>query len=415
MKIKVLHIVGGSFNDGAYKGANILHRALLKLNIESKLLNDTPPKNNQNNIKNFDKSIVYINNSFFKKLINNIFILLEKVLKSIYLPSPRSTFTLGFFGFDITKIKEYKNTDIVHIHWLNQGFIKLKSLSKINKPVVWTMRDMWPFTGGSHYNMDFKKYESSYLSKKIQNVKKNNYNKNFQFVAISDWLKNEAEKSHVLKEFNIKRIYNNIDTKNFKIINQDKARSILKISTKKQIILYGAQNPQSKRKGWNIFVETLKKLDKSKYFLLIFGKFWSQETLEDIGIEYKNLGFVDNKKKLNIAYSSADFFIATSIQEAFGKTWAEAMACETPVICFENTPASEIIDHKINGYIVKNFDSEKLLDGIHWLSKEIKNKKYKRVGARNKIMDFDAKIIAKKYINLYKNSLKTHKLRLSNF
>jgi len=268
------------------------------------------------------------------------------------------------------------------------------------------MRDMWPFTGGSHYNMDFKKYESSYLSKKIQNVKKNNYNKNFQFVAISDWLKNEAEKSHVLKEYNIKRIYNNIDTKNFKVIGQDKARSILKIATKKQVILYGAQNPQSKRKGWNIFVKTLKKLDKSKYFLLIFGKFWSQKTLEDIGIEYKNLGFIDNKKKLNTVYSSADFFVASSIQEAFGKTWAEAMACETPVICFKNTPASEIVDHKINGYIVRNFNSVGLLHGIHWLSKKIKNKKYKRVGARNKIMDFDAKIIAKKYIDLYKNSLK---------
>ena len=50
---------------------------------------------------------------------------LEKILKSIYLHSPRETFTLGFFGFDITKLKEYKNADIIHIHWLNQGFITL--------------------------------------------------------------------------------------------------------------------------------------------------------------------------------------------------------------------------------------------------------------------------------------------------
>ena len=408
MKIKVLHVVGGSFNDGAYKGANILHKALLDSNIDSKLLNDSPPLNNPNDTENHDETIIYINNSFFKKLINNIYIILEKVLKSIYLPNPRSTFTLGFFGFDITKIKEYKNADIIHVHWLNQGFIKLKSLSKINKPVVWTMRDMWPFTGGSHYNMDFKKYESGRLSKIIQNFKKNNYNKNFQFIAISDWLKSEAEKSYVLNERSIKRIYNNINTKDFKIIDQGEARSNLNISTKKQVILYGAQNPQSKRKGWDIFVETLKKIDKSKYFLLIFGKFWSQKTLEDIGIEYKNLGFIDDKKKLNTAYSSADFFVTSSIQEAFGKTWAEAMACETPIVCFKNTPASEILDHKINGYIVKNFNSMELLNGINWMSAKIKNKEYKRVGARNKIMEFDAKIIAQKYINLYENTLKMH-------
>ena len=88
-------------------------------------------------------------------------------------------------------------------------------------------------------------------------------------------MKNKAEKSNVLKEYNIKRIYNNIDLKDFNIITQNTARSILKISTKKQIILYGAQNPQSKRKGWDIFVETLKKLDKQKYFLLILPiLFW---------------------------------------------------------------------------------------------------------------------------------------------
>ena len=150
MKIKVLHIVGGSSTNGAYKGASILHQALLELNIDSKLLNDTPSKNNQD-----DKNIIFINKNFFMKMINIFFVYLEKILKSIYLHSPRSTFTLGFFGFNITKLKAYKDADIIHIHWLNQGFIKLGSLSKINKPVIWTMRDMWAFTGGSHYAMDF--------------------------------------------------------------------------------------------------------------------------------------------------------------------------------------------------------------------------------------------------------------------
>ena len=46
MKIKVLHIVGGPYTNGAFKGANILHKALLELNIDSKILNDTPSKTN---------------------------------------------------------------------------------------------------------------------------------------------------------------------------------------------------------------------------------------------------------------------------------------------------------------------------------------------------------------------------------
>ena len=405
MRIKVLHVVGGSLSNGAAKGANILHNALLELDIDSKLLNDTSLQINKKEIKNSDNTIIFINNNFFKKFFNKIFIYLEKILKSIYLHSPRETFTLGFFGSDITKLKEYNDADIIHFHWLSQGFINLKSLSKINKPVIWTMRDMWTFTGGSHYTMDFEKYENSIISKLIQKFKKNIYNKNFQFVAVSNWLKVRAEKSKVLKGRDIKKIDNNINLNDFNLIPKNIAREALDISTHKQVILYGAQNPQSKRKGWNIFVESIKKLDSANFFLLIFGNFWSKETLDSIGIEYKILGFINDKKLLNATYSSADIFVASSIEDAWPKTFAEAMYCGIPVVCFDNTSISEIVDHKINGYVVKNFDSNQLKDGIKWLSHEIKKNECIGEEARNKILNFDAKVIAKKYIALYESIL----------
>ncbi len=401
--MKVLHIVGGSNTNGAFKGANILHNALLNLKINSRLLNDTPPKENKEVINNQKLNIIYINNVFPKNLIKFFFVLFEKFLKSIYLKSPRSTFTLGLFGFDITKLKEYKEADIIHIHWLNQGFINIKSISKINKPIVWTMRDMWPFTGGSHYLMDFEEYEKGYLSKKIKDLKKKFYVPNIHFVAISNWLKKAAEKSDVLKDHKIKTIYNNINLDDFKLIKKSEAKSSLKIFTKKKILLFGAQNPQSKRKGWEILTETLKKIDKSKFYLLIYGNFWSNKILDKIGIEYKSIGFIDDKQILNKIYCSADIFLALSLQEAFGKTWAEAMACNIPVICFDNTSISEIIDHKVNGFIVDKEDPEKLIKGIEWLiSKEnILN----RENIRKKIHQFNPKLIADQYVELYNKIL----------
>ena len=80
MKIKVLHIIGGSSTDGAYKGVNILHQALLESNIESKILNDTQPKINHTDIKNLDENIIFINKNFYSKIINKTFIYLEKIL-----------------------------------------------------------------------------------------------------------------------------------------------------------------------------------------------------------------------------------------------------------------------------------------------------------------------------------------------
>ena len=225
------------------------------------------------------------------------------------------------------------------------------------------------------------------------------------FVAISDWLKDKAQESEVLREFNVKRIYNNIDLKKFNKISKDESKNLLKITTKKNIILYGANNPQSKRKGWNIFVETLKKLDKSKYFLLVFGNFWSQKTLDEVGVEYKSLGYINDFKILNAVYSCADLFVASSIEDGWPKTFAEAMYCETPVICFAKTSIAEIVDHKINGFIVENFDPEKLKSGIDWIIDEKKNNNLKGINAKIKIKEFGANEIAKKYIELYKEIL----------
>ena len=53
-------------------------------------------------------------------------------------------------GTDITKMREFKEADVIHIHWINQGFISLNVIRKIldsGKPVVWTMHDIWPATG----------------------------------------------------------------------------------------------------------------------------------------------------------------------------------------------------------------------------------------------------------------------------
>ena len=400
MTIKVLHIVGGKFTNGAVKGAKILHEALLENNIESKFVNDTPL-----NTKRIDKNIFFVNYTYLNILFNKICVLTEKVLKTLFLHSPRETFTLSFFGRDITKLEEYKTADIIHIHWLNQGFIKLSSISKIKKPVVWTLRDMWAFTGGSHYTMDFEKYEKSKLSTIIKNFKKKSYKKSFYFIAISDWLKNKALQSDVLREFNVDRIYNNIDLKKFNNINKKQGKDFLNINTDKKIILYGANNPQSKRKGWDIFVESLKKLDKSKYYLLIFGNFWSHKTLDKIGFEYKSLGFIDDTKILNSVYSCADLFVASSIQDGWPKTFAEAMYCKTPVVCFSDTSIAEIVNHKINGYVVQNFDSNQLKDGIEWLSRAIDNNNLNVESVKNRIEEFGSDKIAKKYIKLYEKIL----------
>ena len=397
-KINVLHIVGGKKTNGVFKGAYILHEALLNLKVNSKILNDE--NNKENNLTHY-MNLVNFNNSVYSNFLKNIFIFIEKIIKTIFLHSPRETFTLNFLGFDLTKSKEYKKADIIHIHWLSEGFINLRSISKIKKPVIWTVRDMWPFTGGSHYTMDFEKYEKSALAKFVRKFKKNCYKKNIRFITTSNWMKRIAEQSEILQNKKIIQIDNNIDLKNFSSLPKDRARKKLKISTKKKIILYGAQNPQSKRKGWNFFIDALRQIDKKDYFLIIFGKFWSHKVLDEIGIEYKSMGFINETNLLNEVYSSADLFVASSIHDAWPKTFAEAMYCGTPVVCFDNTSISEIVDHKKNGYVVNDFSSDGLKKGIEWLANEVNKNSSINKHAIEKILNYEPKIIASKYIKIY--------------
>ena len=397
-KINVLHIVGGKKTNGVFKGAYILHEALLNLKVNSKILNDE--NSNENNLTDY-MNLINFNNSVYSNFLRNIFIFVEKIIKTIFLHSPRETFTLNFLGFDLTKSKEYKKADIIHIHWLSEGFINLRSISKIKKPVIWTVRDMWPFTGGSHYTMDFEKYEKSTLAKYVRKFKKNCYKRNICFVTPSNWIKKIAQQSEILQNKKIIQIDNNIDLKNFSSLPKDKAREKLKISTKKKIILYGAQNPQSKRKGWDLFIDALRQIDKKDYFLLIFGKFWSHKILEEIGIEYKSMGFINETNLLNEVYSSADLFVASSIHDAWPKTFAEAMYCGTPVVCFDNTSISEIVDHKKSGYVVNDFSSDGLKKGIEWLANEVNKNSLINKHAMEKILNYEPKIIASKYIKIY--------------
>ena len=398
--MKVLHVVGGSPTGGAFKGAYILHKALIDRGIKSYILNNHSKEKIEK-----EQNICFINNTIYTKFLSFIYVYFEKIIKTIFLKSPRSTFTIGIVGFDITKLKLYEEFDIIHIHWLSDGFININSLKKVKKPVVWTMRDMWPFTGGSHYTIDFQEYEKKKISNIIQNFKRKLYGKNFHFIAISDWLKLQAKKSRVLSEFEIKKIYNNVDIDSFKLIDKKIAKNKLQIKTNKKIILFGAQNPQSYRKGWSIFIETLKKLDKSKYFILLFGNFWSQKILKDIGIEYLSLGFINDVKRLNLAYCASDIFTFGSLQEAFGKTCIEALACRLPVVCFNNTSASEFISHKKNGYIVDEISADQLKDGINWIATQFNNKNSFE-NSNLSINNFKSKKICDEYIEFYNMILK---------
>ncbi len=138
--------------------------------------------------------------------------------------------------------------------------------------------------------------------------------------------------------------------------------------------------------------------------MCFFGKL-DKNSIENIGFEYKNFGFVHDSVSLRLIYSAADVFVAPSVMDAFGKTIAESMACGTPVVCFDATGPKDIVSHKVDGYKAKPFDTTDMAKGIEWI---LKAPNYNELcqNAREKVVSkFDSSIVAKKYIDLYKEIL----------
>lgn len=414
--MKILHVVAGDLTGGAARGAYWLHLGLRDLGIDSKIITNSTVTFNDKNIislsKNTKSGILI---SIIKRKINNLAVGLYRNRKKII-------FNTGFDGLDFTKTREYQEADIVHLHWIN-GFVDIKHLSKISKPIVWTMRDMWPMTGGCHYTMGCERYKfgcgkcsqlsSSLeydLSKIILNRKKKYFPKDIKFVGISNWLSEKAKESYLLKDFDIVTIHNSINTKEFFPIEKQIAKTILGISTNTKIILAGAKNVNDFYKGFGKLLDAIQLLEKERYCFCFFGNF-NAEIVDKLDIEYINFGYLHDNISLRLLYSAADVFVASSIMDAFGKTLVESMACGTPVVCFDATGPKDIVDHLINGYKASPFDSVDLAQGINWI---LTHSNYASLSqnAREKVSNcFDNKIVAKQYIGLYRSLVRSLKFR----
>ncbi len=400
-ELSVAHVISGSLKGGAAKGALALHNALRAEGLNSFVVNNYPHKKN-----NFYLS--YILNLISYRLV----IILESLLW-VKLFKSKSYFSLGLFEKNNYIFNEFKNADIIHVHW-SIGIISLFTLRKIKKPIVWTIRDMWIFTGGCHYSLTCSKYTScckscpvlktnfkydiSYFLFKIKSnlIRKS---QNINFVGISNWISKEAINSRILNGKKIQTIYNITDGESFRPLSKESARDELNLPRNKFIILFGSISFENNDyKGGEIIKKVIKEFKMNcDTFLISFGS-----NILPNSINLKNFGPIYERKKLNYLYSAADVFLMPSLQEAFGKTALESIYSGTPVIAFADTGCAEIVDNKKTGFIVSEKSASSFINGIKYVKENIEIFKPLYFRKNNKYLDkFSQKTIAQKYIKLY--------------
>ena len=247
--MKILNINTSDISGGAARAAYRLHQGLKLIGLDSQMLV-------QNKVSD-DYTVLGPNNKLAKgwaRIASHV----DTLPKFFYPQRQKIPFSVQWFPNNIhNKINDLK-PDIVNLHWIGGGFVPIQSIGQLDQisPLVWTIRDMWAFTGGCHYSSNCQTYHQScgtcphlesnregdlsqkYLERKNKSWK----NLNLTIVAISHWLADCARNSSLFKDYRVKVIHNALDEQKYKPIEKKLARNVLNIPQDKKIILFGAIN-----------------------------------------------------------------------------------------------------------------------------------------------------------------------------
>lgn len=321
-------------------------------------------------------------------------------------------------GKDLSGNPSIKEADIIHLHWINQGFLSLKdieALVKLNKPIVWTMHDMWPCTSICHHARDCEKFQTGckscfFLKSKGKDISTSVFDKklslykdaNITFVGCSRWLSGRAKKSYLLQDKTVLSIPNPIDTEVYHPMDQGMARELLGLPSGKKLLLFGALNVTDKRKGIDYLIAALRKIEKPDVELVVFG-----QVKDDIRglfpVPIHSMGYLSDESKIVALYNAVDIFITSSLEENLPNTIMESMACGTPCVGFEIGGIPEMIDHKINGYVTNYKDANDLANGIQWVLEHGDRQALSDACVKKVQENYTEEVVAKKYLELYKS------------
>lgn len=269
--------------------------------------------------------------------------------------------------------------DVINLHWV-AGFLDHESFfSHVPKniPLVWRLADMAPCTGGCHYDEGCGRFENQCgacpqlgskdeadLSRQVWQRKHDALRRhgNIHLAATSNWIAKQSRRSSLLRDFPVTVIPNGLDTADFAPRDKGFARDTLGLPQTARIVLFAAESLAVKRKGFGLLLEALAGLqDEPDLMLLSVG---SAKSAIESPVPQVNLGRINIDRHLSLAYSAADVFVIPSVQESFGQTVSESLACGTPVVGFATGGMLDMVRPGQTGQLVEVGDTAGLRDAI---------------------------------------------------
>ncbi len=406
---------------GAAKAAYRLHKGLRTMGVDNWFLSQQKTSS--------DPNVIRIDASSLEKHIDSNY-LLGEFLQHRYINKNRSKvsntlFTLPYPGLDLTPLERVRQASVINLHWvaMNQSVATINKLLSLGKPVVWTLHDQWPFTGGCHYSAGCLEYEkecwnclqllddphhlpSAVLRDKLKLWGQGNIN----IVTPSQWLAGCVRKSALFRNSRVEVIPNSLETEVFVPVNKGEAKRKLGLSEDVSVLLFGAYTAEERRKGFTELMEAVKLCIQDDAFqkilqsrglhLLTFGK--PAKLLEKAGIPMTTLGNINSEKKLSEIYSAADIFVLPSLEDNLPNTVIEAMSCGTPTLAFNVGGISEMVHEGKTGRLAPVGDSRALSAAlISMLSAPDELTAMSKICRETAVKNYSIPVQARRYIALF--------------
>lgn len=335
----------------------------------------------------------------------------------------------GRLGNDITQLKEFKEADVIHLHWTNQAMLSLDGLRKIlqsGKRVVWTMHDMWPFTGVCHNSGLCEKWRKGCgncpalrkpaphdISESVFLKKQNTYaSGKMTLVGCSQWLANLANEAPLLKGQTVACIPNPIDTSYYAPAGTDgmptkaEVRRALELPQDRKLLLFAAFKVTDPNKGIDFLMESLSMLiqqypDYKKTLGIVLAGQGAWTLRESFPIPAYPMGYVTSEERMRQLYQAADVLLMPTLMDNLPNTIVEAMACGVPCVAFGVGGVPQMVDTGVNGYLAPPRDSLSFAKGIRATIDSASYQALCRNARAKAVASYSEKTVAEKFLKIY--------------
>jgi glycosyltransferase involved in cell wall biosynthesis len=416
--VRVLQVNTFETRGGAARAALGLHIGLRRRNVESLMLV-------RERLGDLDG--VVEGNERFKTLEKWSCRLAEAVPLRAYPRRERATWSLQWLPNSTGTAIARLNPDVIHFHWVSGGFVPTRTIANSQRPVVWTLHDMAPLTGGCHFDFGCERYRQGCgrcpqlgsssewdLSRLVLAHRKYCFSRaDTTLVAPSRWLARCARESAIFGTSRVETIPYGVDTNLFTPTSRAEARKALGLPQGQRLILFlAAGGRRDSRKGFTVLLEALGRMVADGSFndaALVLAGDAAGVAPPESPMPVHSLGTITEDSVLRQVYAAVDVVAVPSLSDNLPNVVLEAFACGRPCVAFRIGGLMDLIDHQGNGYLADAVTPESFAHGLSWVLELETRAASLATNARLKALsDLTLDLQASRYLALYDELLSPH-------